>query len=95
LIIFRTVQELRLEAGGSYVIDHKPSAGHESRDHFLVDPGVMLRGLQIGETKSDLLETGGVLERIAMNGLDRTCRSGAGDVLSSQGDFLFIELDRR
>src|SRR5207249_3181166 len=60
---------------------------------LLVDLGVVLRGLNIGEAKRDLLETGDVVESAAMNGFDRTCRSGAGDVLSGQGDFLFIELD--
>ena len=30
-----------------------------------------------------------------MKDLDRTFRAGAGDVLSSQGDLFFIEIDRR
>src|SRR3989338_5904199 len=94
-ISLRTVQKLRLDAGGSYVIDDEPSTRHEARDHFLVDLGVVLRGLNIGEAKRDLLETGRVIESIAMNDLDRTRRAGAGDVFSSQSDFLFIKIDRR
>jgi len=82
-IFFGTVQELRLDARESYVIDDEQSTGHEARDRFLVDLGVELRGLKIGEAKRDLLEPGGVVESVAMNGLDRTSRSGAGDVLST------------
>src|SRR6516225_4676832 len=70
-IIFGTVQELRLEAGGSYVVDYQQSAGYETWDHFLVSLGVELRGLKIGEAKRDLLKTGGVVESVAMSGLDR------------------------
>ena len=81
--------------GASHVIDDEPSAGHEARDHLLVDVAVALRGLDIGETKRDLLETGGVVESVAMKDLDRTCRAGAADVLASPGDLLFIEIDRR
>jgi hypothetical protein len=94
-IIFGTVYELRLEVGGSHVIDDEQSAGHEARDYFLVGLGVELWGLKIRKAKRDLLEPGNVVESVAMNGLDRTCRSGAGHVFSGQGDFLFIELDRR
>ena len=39
-IIFGTVHELGLDAGGSYVIDDEQSAGHEAKDGFLVDLGV-------------------------------------------------------
>ena len=38
-IFFGTVQELRLDARESYVIDDEPSTGHEARDRVLVDPG--------------------------------------------------------
>ena len=93
-IIFGAVWVLRLETGRSYIIDDEQSTGHETRDGFFVDLGVELRGLKIGEAKRDLLEPGGVVESVAMNGLDRTCRSGAGDVLSGQSDFLLFELDR-
>ena len=54
-IIFGTVQKLRLDAGGSYIIDDEPSTGHEARDRFLVNLGVELRRLKIGEAKRDLL----------------------------------------
>ena len=91
----RAVQEVGLKTGGNYVVDDEQPAGYEAWDHFLVDLGIVLRWLKIGEAKRNLLKTGGVVERVAMNRLDKICRSGAGDVLSRHGDFIFIELDRR
>ena len=69
-IFFSTVQDLGLKAGGSYIVDHKPAAGHKARDHFLVDFGVQLRGLKIGKAKRDVLNTRDVVESIAVNGLN-------------------------
>src|SRR5882724_1393514 len=68
-ITLRTVQKLRLDAGGGYVIDDEPSAGHEARDHLLVDVAIAFRGLNIGEAKRDLLETGCVVASVAMKHL--------------------------
>ena len=65
-IIFGTVQELCLEAGGGYVVDYEPSTGHEARNRFLVNFGVELRGLKVGEAKRDLLKTGDVVESVAV-----------------------------
>jgi hypothetical protein len=93
-IVLRTVQELRLDAGGSYVVDDEPSTGHEARDDLLVDLSVELRRLNIGETKRDLLEASRIVESIAVKDLDRISRSGAGNVLAGQSNFLFIEIDR-
>jgi hypothetical protein len=66
----RTVQELRLDAGGSYVVDDEPSTRHEARDDLLVDLSVELRRLNIGETKRDLLEVSRIVERIAVKDLE-------------------------
>ena len=79
-----TVQELRLDAGGSYVVDDEPSTGHEARDYLLVDLSVELRGLNIGETKRDLLEASRIVEGIAVKDLDRISRPGAGNVLAGK-----------
>jgi len=94
-IVLRTVYERGLVAGGSHVIDDQHSARHEARDHYLIGFAVDLRRLEIGEAERDVLETGNVFESVAMNGLDRTCCSGAGNVLSCHDDFLFIQLDGR
>ena len=66
----RTVQELRLDAGGSYVVDDEPSTGQEARDYLLVDLSVELRGLNIRETKRDLLEASRIVESIAVKDLE-------------------------
>src|SRR5574341_357446 len=41
-IIFGAVQEVFLDAGGSYVIDDEPAAGDEARHDQFVDLGVIL-----------------------------------------------------
>ena len=69
-ITFGAVQKLRLDAGGSYVVDDEPSTWHEARDYLLVDLSVELRGLNIGETKRDLLEASRIVERIAVKDLE-------------------------
>ena len=92
-IIFGALQEVFLDARRGYVVDDQPSAGHEARDHVLVDLGVKLRGLDIGEAKRDLRETGRIVERVAMKDLDRTCRAGAGDALLALRR-LFFHRDR-
>jgi hypothetical protein len=94
-IATRAFQECRLDARGRYVIDDEPSTGQEARDYLLVDLRVGFRRLNIGEAKRDFLETGGIVESVAMKDLNRICRAGAADVPTSQGDLLFIEIDRR
>jgi hypothetical protein len=86
-IAVRALDELLLVARQAHVIDDEPTAGHQVWDNDLVDHGVQLRRLVVGEAKHQLVGPGQGMGFLRPDySLERGCASSPSPSLESKLD---------